>query len=110
MPVYDWDEIKRAINIADHKIDFTAADNFDWDTAVIEVDIRENYGELREMAFGFIGVRLHALLFTRRGSQIRIISLRKADKKESGRYAQAIGRRDVAQRAATRPAGGERDD
>ena len=92
MPIYDWDETKRAINIADHGIDFTAAENFDWDTAVINIDDREDYGELREVAWGFIGERLYTLVFTRRGGRIRIISLRKADKREMKKYDEEIRR------------------
>jgi len=54
------------------------------------VDDRERYGELREMALGFIGVRLHAMAFTRRGDTVRIISLRKANRVEMRRYVDAI--------------------
>ena len=57
-PFYGWDDIKRAVNLAKHKVDFTDIENFDWDTAHIEIDDREDYGELREIAWGFIGVRL----------------------------------------------------
>jgi uncharacterized protein len=83
---YDWDETKRAANIADHKIDFTAIYEFDWDTAVFIVDDREDYGELRESAIGFIGVTLHVVVFTERGQRTRIISLRKAGAKDVTRY------------------------
>jgi uncharacterized DUF497 family protein len=41
------------------------------------------------MALGFIGVRLHAMVFTRRASNIRIISLRKAHRLEVRRYVDA---------------------
>lgn len=54
------------------------------------IDDREHYGELREMALGFIGVRLHAMAFTRRGDTVRIISLRKANRVEVRRYVDAI--------------------
>jgi uncharacterized DUF497 family protein len=83
---YDWDEAKRAANIADHKLDFTAVYEFDWDTAVFIVDDREDYGELRESAIGFIGVTLHVVVFTERGQRTRIISLRKAGAKDVTRY------------------------
>lgn len=81
---YEWDEAKRAANVKAHGIDFTAVYVFDWSTAVFTIDDREDYGELREGAIGFIGERLHVVVFTRRGDQIRIISLRRtqnADKK-----------------------------
>ena len=90
MLLYDWDETKRALNIANHGIDFTAAEGFDWDTAVIDIDDREDYGELREVAWGFIGERLYTLVFTHRGERIRIISLRKSDKREMKDYDKEI--------------------
>ncbi len=83
---YIWDEAKRAANRRDHKIDFTAAYEFDWQTAFVFVDDREDYGELREVAIGFIGPGLYVLTFTRRGEQIRIISLRKAERRDVRRY------------------------
>ena len=85
-PSYGWDEAKRAQNRAKHKVDFRAAKDFEWSTAVIEVDNREDYGELRERAIGWIGQRLHVLVFTRRADLIWIISLRKAEKSDARRY------------------------
>ena len=90
-PDYDRDELKRLTNIRDHKIDFTAAREFDWDKAAVFIDDRADYGELREIAIGFIGVRLHVLVFTRRRNVIRIISLWRAQKSDVRRYVQAIG-------------------
>ena len=58
---------------------------------MVEVDDREDYGELREIAWGFIGVRLHVMVFTRRRGGIRIISLRKADQKDIRRYGEDFG-------------------
>ena len=85
-PSYGWNEAKRAFNHAKHKVDFAAAEGFDWSTAVVEVDEREDYGELRERAIGWIGERLHVLIFTRRADLIWVISLRKADKSDARRY------------------------
>jgi uncharacterized DUF497 family protein len=90
--VYEWDEAKRAANLRDHGVDFVDARGFDWETAIIAIDDREDYRELREMAFGFIGVRLHAMVFTRRGGNVRIISLRKANQMEVSRYVGAFNR------------------
>jgi uncharacterized DUF497 family protein len=83
---FDWDENKRAANIADGKLDFTAVYEFDWDTAVYTIDDPEDYGELRESAIGFIGARLHVVVFTRRGEIIRIISLRRAESRDKKLY------------------------
>jgi uncharacterized DUF497 family protein len=85
-PPYEWDEAKRAANLRDHKVDFTAANGFEWDTAYTFVDDREDYGELREVSIGYIGVRLYVLVFARRNEKIRIVSLRKAEKADVRRY------------------------
>jgi uncharacterized DUF497 family protein len=88
---YTWDENKRAENIRNHRVDFSAAERFEWETAYVFVDDREHYSELREIAIGFIGARLHVLAFTRRGPWTRIISLRKAEKSDVRKYVEAIG-------------------
>jgi uncharacterized protein len=84
--LYNWDEAKRAANIAAHKIDFTAVYEFDWDTAVVTIDDREDYGELRESAIGFIGEKLYVVIFTRRSEVIRVISLRRAESRDKKLY------------------------
>ena len=84
---YEWDEIKRRANVAKHGLDFVRVRHFAWDTALIAVDDREDHGELREVALGFIGVRLHALAYTpRRDDLVRVIMLRKATAKEVRKY------------------------
>ena len=87
---YIWDEEKRDANLREHKIDFNAVYRFEWQTAFIFIDDREDYGELREVAIGFIGLGLYVLTFTRRGERIRIISLRKAEKRDARKYVEAI--------------------
>jgi uncharacterized protein len=90
--LYYWDESKRAANLKNHKVDFATARHFEWETALIIPDDREDYGELREIALGFIGVRLHVMAFTRRNGNVRIISLRKADRREIQRYVDSTKR------------------
>jgi uncharacterized DUF497 family protein len=89
-PPYDWDEDKRTLNVQRHKVDFIIAEAFEWESALTFVDDRQDYGELREVAWGFIGHRLYVLVYTQRGKVIRIISLRKADPNESRDYAKQI--------------------
>jgi uncharacterized DUF497 family protein len=77
---YGWDETKRRQNLRAHGVDFTAADHFDWQLAVVTIDDRESYGELREVATSFIGAVPYVLTFTERyddfGSYVWIISMR----------------------------------
>jgi uncharacterized DUF497 family protein len=83
---FDWDEAKRAANLVRHGVDFAAVVRFDWDNAQLTADARRDYGELRYIAVGRIGPRLHVLVFTPRAELIRIISLRKANAREVRRY------------------------
>lgn len=84
---YEWDDNKLAINLAIHKVHFSLVEQFDWTSAAIESDTRKNYGEPRFIAYGLIENRLHCLVFTPRGQHVRIISLRKANRREVNRYA-----------------------
>jgi len=54
--------------------------------AIETIDDRFNYSEVRWTALGFIGNRLHVLTYTVRGENIRLISLRKANKREREYY------------------------
>ena len=84
---YEWDEAKRRANFANHKIDFEAVEDFEWDTARLTTTRR--HGETRYIATGYIGHRLHTLIYAERGERKRIISLRKASAREMRDYAQA---------------------
>ena len=85
--MYEWDEAKRHSNRAKHRLDFTAIEGFDWDTAVIERNYRNN--EFRLVAIGYIKARLHVVVYTWRGDNRRIISLRKANPREERNYVQS---------------------
>ena len=81
---YEGDEAKRRGNIAKHGIDFESVHRFDWTTARYEHSVR--HGEERVFALGYIGSRLHAVAYVNRGENARIISMRKAKRKEMNRY------------------------
>ena len=57
-------------------------------SALIEVDDREEYDEVRYNALGFIAASLYSFTFTIRDEAVRAISLRKATKKERDLYAE----------------------
>lgn len=81
-----WDERKRAINLRKHDVDFAAVERFEFDSAIVVIDDRQNYGEVRYRAFGVIDNRLHVLIFTPRGAKTRVISLRRANDREREIY------------------------
>ena len=84
---YEWDEQKRQENADKHDIDFTAIYDFEWDTAVYNSN--DTHGEERVVATNYIGDRLYTVVYTWRGDRRRIISLRRASRREERYYAQA---------------------
>ena len=84
---YEWDEVKRQSNAQKHGIDFQEVEVFDWDSALVERSDRA--GEVRFVAVGYIDLRLCCIVFTERRTRIRVISLRRASRREERRYAQA---------------------
>jgi len=83
-----FDPAKDKANIRQRGISFEAAASFEFDTALIWKDVRMEYGEDRYCAIGYIDKRLHVLVFTPRSNAMRVISLRKANKREVKRYEQ----------------------
>ena len=77
---------KDAANIAKHGVSLSVAREMVLDDALIIADTRFDYGEERFKAYGLIGDTLHAMTFTLRGDDIRVISLRRARPKEVKRY------------------------
>jgi uncharacterized DUF497 family protein len=86
MADFEWDPAKEEKNVRERDLDFTMASRI-WDRPVLEmIDGRRDYGETRIMAFGKIDGRLIAVLFTWRGVRRRIISARKANRREQRRF------------------------
>lgn len=71
---YTFDPAKQAANVAKHGVFFSAAEDFEWETALVQVDDRRSYGEIRFTAVGVIGDRVHVLVFNLRETEVRIIS------------------------------------
>jgi len=84
---YEYDPAKNLRNIAERGLSFDLIASFDWVTATIDEDKRRDYGEPRFQAKGFIAERLYVVVFTWRDDVVRIISLRKANRREEKRYA-----------------------
>jgi uncharacterized DUF497 family protein len=84
--MFEWDEAKRRANLKKHGVDFADLEEFDWDGAVVWTDDTENYGEERFKALAVFRGRIHFVVFTMRGASTRIISFRKAEKREIRKY------------------------
>jgi len=83
-----FDPEKNARNIRERNLSFGRVEDL---TALIRVDDRRDYGEQRFRALGFLDGRPQALVFTERGEDIRVITLRKANRTEMRRYGKLEG-------------------
>ena len=86
-----FDSAKRARTLADRGLDFAdAAEIFAGITAEAE-DTRRDYGETRTICFGYLRGRLVQIVYTLRGADRHIISMRKANEREKARLASRLG-------------------
>ena len=84
---FEWDERKSRANKSEHGIDFNAAIEL-WNYQD-RVEIQTNFQtENRNALIGKIGDKLWTAIITRRVDAIRIISVRRARKKEAKLYDQ----------------------
>ena len=85
---YEFDPTKDKSNLDKHGLSLAQAEGFEWETAVVREDTRKQYAEKRLEATGYIGERLHVMVYCLRPDAIRVISLRKANTREVKRYAE----------------------
>ena len=85
----DKDPKKDNRNISERGLSLDLAEQVDWATALIWEDKRKDYGERRYCVLGVIEDRLYSVVFTPRDGKPRVISLRKANKREVRRYEKA---------------------
>ena len=83
---FEWDVAKRAINLAKHGLDFADVEKLDWANAVTIADLRFDYGEERFQAFSWFEDRLLQVTFTVREGVYRLVSFRRASRKERRRH------------------------
>ncbi|MGH7036891.1 MAG: BrnT family toxin [Terriglobia bacterium] len=85
---YEWDDRKAASNLRDHGVDFRDAIAALEDPNRLEdIDARFVYGEERVQVIGMAEGRILFVVMAMRDEEVcRIISVRKADRHEQGRY------------------------
>lgn len=84
-----YDPAKNERNIAERALPFDLAANMDLGEAFILEDTRKAYPERRFQALGEINGRLHMLVFAIESGKVKVISFRKANKRERKKYANA---------------------
>jgi len=82
----EFDADKDAANQTKHGFSLGDVALLDWETIVTWKDTRFDYGEDRISGLGLIGARVFSVAFVERDGVRRIISFRKANKRESKTY------------------------
>jgi uncharacterized DUF497 family protein len=85
---FEWDERKNQENIRRHGIDFAIGARIFDGPVVRKPDDRRDYGELRYIAFGSVEQEILAVVYTVRDTRYRIISTRRANRRERRAYRQ----------------------
>jgi uncharacterized DUF497 family protein len=87
---FEWDENKRAINLARHRLDLIDGRSlFDGRPVVTYPSPRDD--ELRFVTVGQINSKFYAIVWTERGEAKRLISMRRARDGEERAYKSRYG-------------------
>ena len=86
----EFDPVKDKENLAKHGVSLALAADLDWEAALVWVDARFEYNELRMVALAQKTGVLYYVAFVDRGKMLRIISLRGAIRREVKRYVESL--------------------
>ena len=86
----EFDVAKDAANQVKHGVSLAFAAKLDWEAALVWFDARFDYEELRIIALVPKTENLYYVAFVDRGEARRIISLRRANRREVKHYVQSI--------------------
>lgn len=84
--MFEWDETKSNENLSRHGLSFEDAETVFSGRCVSFEDDRFDYGEQRFITIGLLEGRAIVVAHTTRGEKVRIISMRKANKRERTIY------------------------
>jgi uncharacterized protein len=85
-----FDPAKDAVNRVKHGVSLALAEVLFAGPYVSVIGDRFDYGEIRKVAFGLINGRLFACVYADRDGERRVISLRKANRREVNRYGENL--------------------
>jgi uncharacterized protein len=86
----EFDPDKDAANLEKHGVSLTLAIELDWEAALVWIDDRIEYGEMRMIALAPKTAILYYVAFVDRGEARRIIGLRRANRREVKHYVENI--------------------
>ena len=85
----DFDPAKDKINLATHGLSLSFASKLVWNEALVWVDQRFEYDELRMIGLVPESNRLYYVAFVDSGATRRVVSLRHAERREVKHYVEA---------------------
>lgn len=94
----EYDAAKDQSNQEKHGLSLAQAGLLDWATALIHADTRFDYSEARYQALGLLDMQTYLAVFTIRDDALRIISLRRANRREERRYEEVRAAKNPASR------------
>ena len=86
----EFDSAKDLANQTKHGVSLTFAGELDWEAALVWVDERVEYNETRMIALAPKTEILYYVAFVDRGEVRRVISLRRANRREVKHYVENI--------------------
>lgn len=86
----EFDPAKDIANQTRHGVSLSLASKLDWDAALVWVDERFEYDEMRMIALAPETEILYYVAFVDRGEVRRVISLRRATRREVKHYVENI--------------------
>ena len=89
MPI-EFDPAKDCANQAKHGVSLAMASELSWEAALVWVDARLEYGETRMIALAPRAEILYYVAFVDRGEVRRVISLRRANRREVKHYVENL--------------------
>jgi uncharacterized DUF497 family protein len=89
---FEWDSAKNRSNLAKHGLDFDDAEQVFAGFCYTFEDRRFAYGEERLITIGLLAGRTVVIAHVQRAESTRIISMRKANRREQKIYQERLGK------------------
>ena len=86
----EFDPVKDISNQSKHGVSLALAGELDWEAALLWIDDRFEYGEMRMIALAPKSEILYYVAFVDRGEARRVISLRRANRREVKHYVENL--------------------
>jgi uncharacterized DUF497 family protein len=87
-----FDPAKREKTLAERGLDFADAETVFAGVTLTLRDLRREYGEDRFQTYGLLDGRLVMLVWTARGEDRHVISMRKCNEREQAKFGERLGR------------------